>query len=183
MSWAFTLETFIYLVIGSGIGTIGTFAVQKILEHRLKKKLHRFSKLYSDKIEVIRNLYRLLIRAEKALEIFMSQGEPIDFDKKAEFKKDTLDIINEFINYFEENEIIFDIDSASLVTEIIDMIKKSKEVQNRAKIFESERGSDIWEKAISEKQELLGKVVRIEIPKLKRKLKEEFQKKYQLLTN
>jgi hypothetical protein len=134
-------------------------------------------------VEVIRNLYRLLVRTEKALENFMSQREPIDYDKKTEFKKDTLDIINEFVNYFEENEIIFDLDTVLLITEITDWIKKSKEVQNRAKLFESERGSDIWEEAITEKQDLLEKVVRKKIPELKGKLKKEFQKKYQLLSN
>ncbi len=69
------------------------------------KKLSRFNILYADKINVIKNLYKLLIKAEKALDLFLSQMEPVDADKNKEFKNQAVLILNNFSNYFEEKEI------------------------------------------------------------------------------
>jgi hypothetical protein len=68
MNWNQVLELFIYLIIGSGIGA---FISQKLFEHSLNKKLLRFTKLYSDKLDIIKNLYRLLIKAEKSLDLLL----------------------------------------------------------------------------------------------------------------
>jgi hypothetical protein len=47
--------------------------------------------------------------------------------------------------------------------------------------MESDRNSELWFKAVSTKQDLYEQLVEIEIPILKRKLKEEFQNRYHLL--
>lgn len=179
MNWKNHLLNILYILIGSGIGT---FIVQKLFEHRLNKKLYRFTKLFSDKVDAIRILYRFLVRSEKALYTFLSQKEPSDLKEKAEFKMNTVEILNEFIQYFEENELLFEEDIVTLLNQIIEKIKKAKIVQSNAEIFESDRGSEAWTNAVLEKQDLLEKTVEIEIPRLKEKLKIDFQKKYHLLS-
>ncbi|MCK9452565.1 MAG: hypothetical protein M0Q90_12800 [Bacteroidales bacterium] len=173
------LELSAYIVIGSGVGT---FVTQELFKHRLNKQLFRFSKLYSDKLEIIRILYKKLVLMEKALDTFMSQREPSDDFEKAKFKEETVKVINDFIEYYEFNEIIFDDYTVDIMGQILKKIKESKKSQNLANIFEDSRGTDVWLKAISDKQELYDEFVIDEFPKLKDKLKKDFQKRYKLLS-
>lgn len=178
MNW----HLFLWLIVGSGLGSgLVTFFVQKIFEHRLNKRLYRFNKLYSDNLEIIKNLYRLLIQAEKGIDILLSQREPNEENEKREFREKTTEVIDKFVNYFEENEIIFDKSIVDIVRQIVMRFVDGKKAHSFADTMESERNSKSWSKAVSEKIDLHEKLVEIEIPILKRKLKEEFQKKYHLL--
>ena len=173
------LELSSYIIIGSGIGT---FAAQELFKYRLNKQLFRFSKLYSDKLDIIRIFYKKLVLMEKALDTFMSQREPSDDSEKAKFNEETVKVINDFIEYYEINEIIFDNKTVEIMQQILEKIKESKKTQNLANIVEDSRGTDVWLKAISDKQELYEKFVVDELPKLKNKLKRDFQNRYKLLS-
>ena len=184
MNWNQILESALYLIISSLIGTgIGTFIAQKLFEHRLNIKLSRFNKLYSDKLDVVRNLYRFLIKAEKALDILLSQPEPKDINEWNSFKHKTTDTMNAFIEYFEENEIFLEKSIVELIRQIEKRFDKAESVSFFANAMESDRGSVEWKNAIKDKCDLHEQLVKKEIPILKEKLKEEFQKKYQLLDN
>jgi len=99
------LLTILSLVaLGSGIWT---FIAQKTFEHRLNKSLTRFTKIFSDQVDTIKEFYKLLVKAEKALTLLMSQREPTEPEKKKEFLSETILIINNMIKYFEENELLF----------------------------------------------------------------------------
>jgi len=77
------LLTILSLVaLGSGIWT---FIAQKTFEHRLNKSLTRFTKIFSDQVDTIKEFYKLLVKAEKALTLLMSQREPTEPEKKKEF--------------------------------------------------------------------------------------------------
>jgi len=166
------------VIVGSGLATFG---VQKTFEHRLNKKLSRFNTLYSDKINVIKQLYKLLIKAEKALDLFLGQREPDDFEKNEKFNTQTVLVLNDFVNYFEENEILFDDTIVRIIRKITDSFQTAKITQMQATIMEADRGSDEWKKAIEKKIELRELLVENEIPRLKQNLKIEIQKKYQIL--
>ncbi len=172
------LELSLYLVLGSGIGT---FITQKYFEHRLEKKLYRFNKLYTDKLEIIKNLYRLLIQAEKALDKLLSQREPDELEEKDNFRKTTMVKMDSFIEYFEENEIVFENSIIEIVSQISDKFNKAKSTHVFANMMENNRGSKAWEKAIEKKNNLHETLVKNEMPILKEKLKIEFQNKYRLL--
>lgn len=166
------------VIAGSGLATFG---VQKAFEHRLNKKLSRFNTLYSDKIDVIKQLYKLLIKAEKALDLFLGQREPDDFKKNKEFKTQTVLVLNDFVNYFEENEILFDDTIVGIIRKITESFQTAKITQMQATIMEADRGSEKWVKAIEKKIELRELLVENEIPRLKQNLKFEIQKRYQIL--
>lgn len=172
------LKILITVLIGSGLGT---FFVERIFEHRLNKKLSRFNTLYTDKINVIKELYKLLIKAEKALDLFLSQREPENIEENIKFKDQTVLVLNKFRDYFEENEILFDNSIVAIVEQITNNFQEAKITQIQATIMEADRGSKAWEKAIDKKTQLWKLLVDDEIPKLKQNLKSEFQKKYQLL--
>ncbi len=170
------------LIVGSGLGSgLVTFWVQKYFEHRFNKKLYRFNKLYSDKLDIIKNLYRLLIQAEKGLDILLSEREPDKTNEKEEFRHKTMETLDKFIDYFEENEIVFDKSIVDLVRPIGDRFDKGKKAHIFANLMESDRGSETWLNAVSKKKDLHEQLVKNEIPILKGKLIVEFQNKYQLL--
>lgn len=172
------LELSSYIIIGSGIGT---FATQELFKHRLNKQLFRFTKLYSDKLDILKDLYRLLISAEKGLEILLSQREPNDKKEKVEYYEKTVKPINNFIELYEENEIIFEEPIVEQINEIINILKNAKTIHFNANNLEESRPSKEWENAVSTKQELNRKLEN-EFPKLKMKLKKEFQLRYDILS-
>jgi len=173
-----TLKILLTVIIGSGLGT---FFIQKTFEHRLNKKLSRFNTLYSDRINVIKHLYRLLIKAEKALDLFLSQREPDSIEKNEKFRNQTVLVLNDFSNHFEENEILFDDKIVDIVKKITEKFKEAKITQMQAAMMEADRGSDAWKKAIEKKIGLRKQLIENEIPELKLNLKLEIQKQYQIL--
>lgn len=172
------LELSGYLILGSGIGT---FVSQELFKHRLKKQFYRFSKLYSDKLEIIRIFYQKLVLTGKALDKFMRQREPNEDIEKKHFRNETLQIINDFIEYYEINEIVFDEKSSEIIEQILRDIEESKKLQSIANNLENDRGNEAWLKAVTKKQEYYEKFVINEFPNLKNKLKKEFQSRYKLL--
>lgn len=58
-----------------GTGIITTLA-QILITNNLNKRFFRFSNLYKDKLDIIREFYKLLIKAEKGLRILMIESEP-----------------------------------------------------------------------------------------------------------
>ena len=176
------LNQILEIIIGSVLGSgLITFVLQKLFEHRLNKKLYRFGKLYSDKLDIVKNLYRLLIKAEKGLEILLSRRGSNDKNEKEEFQHETIETMDNFINYFEENEIVFDQTIVELVRQIGNRFNEAKKARVSADIMESDMNSKAWGDAVSKKQDLYEQLVKIEMPILKEKLKKEFQNKYQLL--
>lgn len=172
------LKLLFFIVIGSGIGT---FIVQKSFEHKLDKKLQRFSQLYADRLDVIKNLYRLLVRAENGLGKLLSQREPDEEKDKEKFLQETLNKMDEFLDYFEENEILFEQSTSITVAEIRMLFLDARSKHMFATIMENSRGTPAWEKAVIKKDTLREKLIEREMPNLKHRLKEEFQKKYRLL--
>lgn len=172
------LKLLLFVIIGSGSGT---FIVQKLFEHRLDKKLQRFSHLYTDRLEVIKNLYQLLVRAEQGLGKLLIQGEPDNQKEKKEFISQTLDRMHKFLDYFDENEIFFDESTIKTIAEIRMLFVDAESKHSFATMMEFSRGSKGFDKAVTAKDELRQKVILKEMPALKQRLKEEFQKKYKLL--
>ncbi len=165
--------------IGAGFGA---FVVQKLFEHKLSKKLHQFTKLYSDKVDILRILYKQLVQAEKGIEILMSQREPEDREKKIEYGKNTLDPINSFIRTYEENEIILENELVEQFSLIVITLKKAKEIHIKASLLEDERPSKEWENAVNNKQQLNKKLEHY-FPNLRKKLKKEIQNRYNIINS
>ncbi len=174
--WLTLLST---VALGSGIWT---FFAQKTFDHRLNKNLTRFTKVFSDQVDTIKEFYRLLVKTEKALSILMSQREPSKAAEKKEFNESTFFVIDNMIQYFEENELLFETGTTSQIALIIAKIQEAKILQSTAATFESDRGSEAWSKAVNKKQFFFDNELKKEFPVLKEKLKSDFQKKYHLLS-
>lgn len=172
------LKLLLFIIVGSGLGT---FFTQKLFEHRLDKKLYRFSQLYTDKLDVIKNLYRLLVQAETALGKLLSEREPESGEEREKFRSETIIKMDEFLKFFDENEIFMEDAVIKIVEEIRRAFNDAKNKHLFATLMEEHRGTEAWHNVVTRKDELRKKLVNNEMPELKKKLKEEFQRKYRLL--
>lgn len=176
-----------------GLFTVGTVSItgiviyfsKKIFENQVdilkSKHLYRYSKLYTDKLEIIRELYKRLVKAEKAIEILM---RPIRWggDKSTEdLEREAVEYINSLFDFYDENEIIFDEETIDLITQLQ---KNFYEVWNKhsaAKMMESARGTEVWSDAIQASIDAYNTIIEKEIPQLKNALKKDFQNRYKIL--
>jgi len=172
------LTSIICIAISSGIAT---FIVKKLFEHRLNKNLTKFNKVYVDQVETIKEFYRKLVKAEKALNLLMSHKEPSDNEQKKDFVDNTFVVINDLIKYFEENELLFEQSTVLQVKQIIEKIGEAKVLQINAEMLENNRGSEAWLIAINNKQSFFDRTLKNDFPILREKLKNDFQKKYSLI--
>lgn len=175
-----------------GTGIITTLA-QILLTNNLNKRFFRFSNLYKDKLDIIREFYKLLIKAEKGLNILMIESEPelkfgkdgiVDQEssrKSEEFNIKTYGAINSFFDFYDQNEIIFEDEIVILVNQLREKFIKANNAQSFAKIMEASRPSKAWENSVQEKQDTYETIVKKDIPCLKRELKTLFQERYKLL--
>jgi len=175
-----------------GTGFITTLS-QVFLTNNLNKRFFRFSNLYKDKLDIIRELYKLLIKAEGGLQILMkSSPTELKFDKDGneneehklemvEFRKKTTDVINIFFKYFEENEIVFENEIVKCIQELEEKFQTALKSNSLASTMEPNRPSKAWENAAQAKQDAYENIVGKDIPELKNKLKTIFQERYKLL--
>lgn len=119
------------------------------------------------------------MRAEDATEKMLTTYEPREKDLSQEFKDKTVKIINEFIIFYEENQIIFDKTTIKKITSINDAFEKAKKAHILTLSFGME--TEAFKEAATKKSELHLKL-NDEIPALKENLKMEFQEKYSILT-
>lgn len=180
----------ITILLGAGIITTLT---QLFLTNTLNKRFFRFSNLYKDKLDIIREFYKLLIKAEKGLKMLMIESEPEvksgkdgmpdeeSKQKLEEFNIKTYGAIDSFFDFFDQNEIIFEDEIVFLINQLRDKFNKAKSAQSFASMMETSRGSKAWEKAIDKKSDAHELYVIKEIPKLKNELKTKFQERYKLL--
>jgi hypothetical protein len=164
-----------------GFSGLISFIIQKRYEYQLNKQILRYTKLYTDKLDVIRILYQKFILAERALILLMSQREPDKNEEKKVFQEKTNSVIIKFFEYFEENEIIFEQDIVELIHSIKGKFDSCILKQTQANHLESSRPSEAWEKAVCEKQEAFELIVNEDIPILKGHLKRVFQKRYHII--
>lgn len=201
MNWKEIVTLFLGTLFGTGVITgLAQFWLtnkvnknQLLFSNELNKRFFRFSNLYKDKLDIIREFYKLLVIAEKGLIILMTpkqtedkvgQGVSATEERKSEmeeFKKKTNGAITAFFNYYEENEIVFENEIVSCVSELKKKFIMAENANNFAELFASHWGSEPWGKATQKKQDVYVHVVREEIPELKDKLKTIFQERYKLL--
>ena len=186
MNWAEIVTIFV------GTGFITTLS-QIFLTDKLNKQFFRFSNLYKDKLDIIREFYMLLVKAEKGLNILMIELKPdlnygkdgnpdeVSERKLAEFNMKTYVAINSFFDFYDQNEIIFEDGIVQLINQLREKFNKSENANSFAAMMETSRGSKAWENAIEKKIDAHELYVVKEIPEIKNKLRIFFQKQYEIL--
>ncbi len=77
------------------------------------------SKLYTDRSEIIRNIYKMLIEAERPLERLLNPFQYLGAEESIEsFASEVVEKANTFLKFFYENEIFFSEETSNLFKEI-----------------------------------------------------------------
>jgi len=142
----------------------------------------RYSKLHEERAEVIKNLFQKLVKVEESMGSFFAIFEYAGATPKEEKGKRAAEEFNEFIRYFELNEIYFMEATSKLISEIINKIR---DAWYKYTAYPSYKKIDYFvpdpELAKIEKRMLelwieAWKTLREEIPPLKTRLKQDLQK-------
>jgi hypothetical protein len=160
-----------------------TLKFQSNLDKDLEKFKIKYYRLHIEQVEIIKKLYSKLIKAEKPLEYLMRPIKLNPDKSDNELSKDVVQNANEFFDYFDENEVIFNEETCK----IIKLIKeKYIAVWNTyyAKQFVGETISgELLSKLVKDMRVAYDDILNGEIQKLKKELKEDFRIKLGIIEN
>lgn len=185
MDWALLLKDLgIFSVFASSLTGIVIYVSKKIFENQLNilkgKNLFRFTTLYAEKIEVTRETYKRIVKAEKALRALITPTSKDD-EKQENFKL-VIKNLNILFDFYEENELMFDDSSLEYLYTLKIKFKDIVTVYNQAEFMEDMmRGTKQWVEAIENKIKVAETILEKEIPLIKKQLKKDFQEKYKLI--
>lgn len=184
MDWLTLIKNLGFFTVGASTLTgLIIYISKKIFENQISilksEHLYRFTTLYSEKIEVIKETFKRIVQAEKALRILTT---PTDSDeRKKENYKNAILSLDSLFGFYEENELLLDDNSLKLMKELKSKFEDVLNAHNIAEFMEIMRGTEKWANAIEKKIKVYETVLDNEIPAIKEQLKQDFQKKYKLI--
>lgn len=173
MDWIGVLEHAIKtLVIGGAVLLVG--AIIKIWSNKsLHEHAVRFSKLHNERGEVIKQLYSKLVKMENSIRSYMNPFQYENAPSEEEQQKITAKAAGDFIWFYDENRIFFEIRLCDLIEEIYTIFRKAwidfHIYQNAASV------SRAVQSAKSELQLNAYKNVREKLPELRKQLEDDFR--------
>jgi hypothetical protein len=161
------------IIIGGSVFIIGLF-IKKWTDKALRTYQIRFSKLHSDRADVIRELYSKLVNMEKSLRSYMNRVQyknaPSEKEQQEMAAKDT----GNFITFFDENRIFFDTNVCDLIEKIYEECRKAwidfhiySDVTHLPQVIQSKK---------AELQLDAYNSIKEKFPELRKKLEDEFRK-------
>ncbi len=155
-----------------------TFKFQSALEKDLESYRIRFSRLHLEQVEVVKNLYSKLIKAENPLEYLTRSVKWSNGKTEEENAKEVIENSNEFFRYFEENEIILNEETCHLIITIRTKILEVWNTYSNKKFAmdNSIRGKELVE-LVKSMRDAYDKILLGEIQELKKELKRDFRQK------
>jgi hypothetical protein len=140
-------------------------------EHQIK-----FSKLHSDRAEIIKILFSKLVIMEKSMNSFMAPfqrtGEPSLTDKSQKAANDA----NDFLDYYLGNEILFKEETCQIINTLNDSFKKAWNSYNTFPVGKVAPTLVNEEKRIELTMKAYFDFLNKEVPSLKQQLKDDFRK-------
>lgn len=184
MDWLTLLKNLGFFTVGASTLTgIIIYFSKKIFENQISilksEHLFRFTTLYTEKIEVIKETFKRIVHAEKALRVLTTPTN--SDDKKKENYKNALTSLDSLFGFYEENELFLDDNSLKLIKELKLKFENVLNAHNKAEFMEIMRGTEQWADAIENKMKVSETVLDNEIPAIKQQLKKDFQEKYKLI--
>lgn len=168
----------------ASIAGIIIYISKKIFENKInilkEEQLQRFNKIYNEKLLILKEIYRRIVIAEKSLEYLMCPVKIGGNKSENEIETDTINSINSLFDYFDENEIILNEQTAFLITKLKDKFYAAWGAHSKASFMEQARGTEAWSKSIEDKMDAYNKIVAEEIPSIKKILKNDFQTQFKI---
>jgi hypothetical protein len=137
----------------------------------------KYTRLHLEQVEIIKQLYSKLIKAEKPLENLLRPIK-INPDKTdEELAKNVVEKANDFIDYFSENEVIFNEETCKIINKIKENYIKAWNTYARSHMFNKKTTGDRWIELVDEMRDVYENILEGEIQNLKKELKTDFRKK------
>ncbi|RKR08194.1 hypothetical protein C8C83_5429 [Flavobacterium sp. 90] len=98
---------------------------KSLLSQASQENQIRFSKLHSDRAEIVKNLYSKLVTMEKSMNSFMAPFQAAGDIPLEEKRRIAANDGNDFSDYFDSNEIFFNENTCSIINSINENFEKA----------------------------------------------------------
>jgi len=149
---------------------------QNGLEKNFESFKVNYTQLHLDQVEAIKELYKRLIVAEISLEELLRPIK-VNYPKKdTEIASEVVKNVNDFFNYFFQNEILFNENSCELIIKIHNQMREAWQ-PHFLKEFMGDDADRTIKAEIAEKMiKAYDDYIQTQIPALKQELKKDFRK-------
>ena len=150
---------------------------KSFLDKDLEKFKIKYSRLHLEQVEIIKLLYSKLIRAEKPLE-YLLRPIKINPDKSnEEIAKEVVQKANDFFDYFDENEVIFNEETCKLIKLIEENYLKVWKTHSVKQFMGENISKELLIKLVDDMTDAYENILQGEMQRLKAELKKDFRKK------
>lgn len=136
----------------------------------------RFSKLHSDRAEVIKELFKRMVQVQDSMESLMRPVQFVNEVPIVEKLKMSGTLGNNFLEYYKENEILFNDETCHLINTIQEMFLNAWKDFKLAEEFKDATTPDLQMELYQTRFKTYDQTLMTEIPKLKKELIAEFRK-------
>jgi|GEM_PF-2050774 hypothetical protein len=140
-------------------------------EHQIK-----FSKLHSDRAEIMKELFAKLVKMEKSMSSLMSPFQAAGELSKEEKTKIASDDALDFLYYFKANEILFNKQTCSTLNNLNESFQSAWRDFHMYKPEEPFQNLEVREKQFLKSVEAYYQTLNKEVLGLKKQLKDDFRK-------
>lgn len=161
-----------------------TIKFQSTLEKDIESFKIKYARLHLEQVEIIKNLYSKLIKAENPLEFLMRPVKWSNGKSEEENAQEALNNSNGLFQYFEENEILLNEETCRLIDTIRKKIIEVWVTYSNKKFAmdNSIRGPELVE-LVKKMREAYENILQGEIQQLKYELKKDFRLKLGIIEN
>jgi len=150
---------------------------KSFLDRDLEKFKIKYSRLHLEQVEIIKLLYSKLITAEKPLE-YLLRPIKINPDKSnEEIADEVVRKANDFFDYFDENEVIFNEETCKLIKLIEESYLKVWKTYSIKQFMGENISDELLKKLVDDMTDAYKNILQGEMQILKAELKKDFRKK------
>lgn len=150
---------------------------KSFLDRDLEEFKIKYSRLHLEQVEIIKPLYSKLIRAEKPLE-YLLRPIKINRDKSnEEIAEEVVQKANDFFDYFDENEVIFNEETCKIIKLIEENYLQVWKTHSDKQFMGENISEELLIKLVNDMKDAYENILQGEMQGLKSELKKDFRKK------
>jgi len=185
------IDNLIKIASDLGIFAIAAFFIQKLIEKSANKRLEEFkstlsvlqskqTSLHNKRLEIIEELYSKLVELNNSMAILTNPLKQTnkDFEEyEKELTENASSSYNSFNSFYQKNKIYFNENTNKIIDEILNGFHTAFWDYNQFNFYKNTGVTD-REEIIKSRKKMMDsyKSVKDEIPKVRKKLEEEFRK-------
>jgi hypothetical protein len=150
---------------------------KSVLDKDLEKFKIKYTRLHLEQVEIIKLLYSKLIKAERPLEYLLRPIKVNPDKSNEEIAKEVVQKANDFFDYFDENEVIFNEDTCKTIKLIKENYLKVWKTYSIKQFMGENVSGELLIKLVDDMKDAYERILEGEMQTLKAELKNDFRKK------